>query len=115
LREGVCVENFVDSDGSGFGARGETLPAPHVARPDAGGKPKGESLARRIASSSFANVATGSTGPKVSSRMSGIVWSTFVTTVGWKNEPSVRASRSPPVSTFAPRAACVGDVRGDDA
>ncbi|SLA93214.1 Uncharacterised protein [Mycobacteroides abscessus subsp. abscessus] len=45
-------------------------------------KPNAESLARWMASSSSATRITGIVGPKVSSVMQAIVWSTPTTTVG---------------------------------
>ena len=45
-------------------------------------RPYGESLARRIASSASATFMIGSVGPKVSSVMHSIVWSTSTSTVG---------------------------------
>src|SRR5919201_1675085 len=45
-------------------------------------RPYGESLASRIASSASATFMIGSAGPKVSSRMTSIVWSTPTSTVG---------------------------------
>ena len=45
-------------------------------------RPYGLSFARRIASSSESTTMIGSTGPKVSSRMTAMVWSTSTRTVG---------------------------------
>ena len=66
-------------------------------------RPYLESLARRTASSASSTTMTGSTGPKVSSVMMSIVWSTSTSTVGSNHRPS-RSTRRPPTTTLAPLA-----------
>ena len=51
-------------------------------------RPYGESFASRTASSASATFMTGSVGPKVSSVMAVIEWSTSASTVGSKKRPS---------------------------
>ncbi len=46
-------------------------------------RPNSESFASRTASSASATFITGTVGPKVSSVMQDIVWSTSTSTVGW--------------------------------
>ena len=63
-------------------------------------RPYGESFAIRTASSSSATFITGMVGPKVSSVMQDIEWSTSTSTVGAKKLPT--GPRRPPVTTRAP-------------
>ena len=68
-------------------------------------RPNGESLARATASSADATARIASTGPKVSSRMSCIEWSTCVTTAGSRKFGPRSGRRLPPVRICAPRSA----------
>ena len=61
------------------------------------------SLASSIASSTSRTFITGITGPKVSSRITFIEWSTSAMTVGSYQSPAP-SLRLPPVSTRAPAA-----------
>ena len=66
-------------------------------------RPKSLSLASAIASASLWNVRMQSTGPKISSRHSGLAVGTSSKMVGSTNQPrAVPLGRPPPLSSFSP-------------